>query len=280
MKEHSFEIKPIDEVMSHAIPTFKLEPWTQALEEMRGFAADSNAGRYPTLQRLAAHSRNATANVRVSRDPIPPELLEASVKMNQAIFGQNNAVELVFVDSEETFTDPYAKKLYFSKSMLRRINAAFPDPRLALDFIAAHEMSHYVYEYYMDHNKLTPHGNGSLVDHEYDISMPSEASSWHPESFDRLHDFQVLVPMARAHAEVDAIALATLLKAGYQKSDLAEVINTLFTTNILYDISLHIGKPILLSEYNHKTEWPSLMESRIRLGAANAILDVAPSKNH
>lgn len=134
---------------------------------------------------------------------IPLSIRTRFREMNRVVFGQDRVVQLVTADGDLTALHNAGRKIGFPRELLNMKAQS----QILVDFTLAHALSHYLYELYIEkysRNDLSPHGLPSRKDHG---SLSESALS------------------AAAHAEVDAIAVAIMLKMGHDPKSLQAVLS-------------------------------------------------------
>ncbi|MEQ1876238.1 MAG: hypothetical protein ABL958_06300 [Bdellovibrionia bacterium] len=173
------------------VRAYDLEKINQALETIKA------KGEYPEIGR-AVHG---------DREQVPSLVRSRFQYMNRVIFGKRGVVTLYAADGNFAAPHEAGLKIGFPRDMIPQISGN----QTLLDFTLAHSLAHYLYELYIAKHspaKLSPHDNTSRGTEET-ASLTGEA--------------------AAAHAEIDAIAVAVLLKMGHDVKKLHTVIQRGFS---------------------------------------------------
>ncbi|HEX4923565.1 MAG TPA: hypothetical protein VFV50_05745 [Bdellovibrionales bacterium] len=185
----------------------ELSPYVRAYDLT---TIDGLFGQLKTLQNLKGpegfphfDERAAWAD---TANSIPEPISRRFREMNRVVFGQEGVVDLVPADGDLSALHKPGRKIGFPRELLKMK----ANDKVQMDFTLAHALSHYIHELYIvkySRDARSPHGNPSR---SHDGSLSESADS------------------AAAHAEVDAIAVAILLKMGHDSKALQTALSADF----------------------------------------------------
>jgi hypothetical protein len=220
-----FGITPTTSLRSQLLPfvkTYDLEKINDVLAQLK------NETQFPELG-----SSQAPAN---PPEQLPSRLLGRFAKMNRAVFGRDHVLRLVPADGNLAAIHEAGRNVGFPREILPAISKS----NVLLDFTLAHAMAHYIYELYIHKNKMSPHENVSRGN-DATVSKTSEAAS--------------------AHAEVDAIAVAILLKLGADPKKIhTEILKDFTSTKKFVDEAVDIK----INEFTTFSAIPDDLQPKVR----------------
>jgi hypothetical protein len=151
------------------------------------------------------------------KEAMPNSVQRRFRQINQKVFGHSNVVRLFAADGDHSAIHRAGREIGFPRDLIPIV----AHNKTLLDFTLAHALSHYVYELYIRQisaNAKSPHGHPSRGLEESSSETPATAA---------------------AHAEVDAIALAILLKMGHDARQIhSAVVGSFSNSKILLDRSM------------------------------------------
>ena len=232
------ELSGIQIVSGGWLEDLSLKPLIQ--EKVQTFDPSRIAASLQAMQSLSEYPNVAEADpasFHVSSDALPEVLLDKFRILNHVAFGRQDVLQLKPTPEADGYGGalcvPSQKTVFISP---RFVEEQSKDVRGShfLDFVVAHEVSHYVYELAVDRSEdhRSPAGNrsllGAIAQENRDLGKRQIADPllMQDPSFTRQY-YENMIDAAVAHAEVDSFALYLLRALKMDRGDaLATIIAT------------------------------------------------------
>jgi hypothetical protein len=181
-------------------------------------------------------------------DPVPIELVDLFNKIQIEAFGSTDLLTLSYCKGCGATSQINGMVVFIDPLYVNHFKNTYPDSKSVLAFVFAHEISHFIHEYFIQisKNKKSPSGFSSIhyhADEKVIESLEKLKTEKEKEAFlKRFHERD-----SRAHAEMDIIALKILKRMGWNLAEIAAHVLTTESHRNSNDFRLQMDSLIRVS---------------------------------